>query len=65
MARARPTWPTPHGGTRLRRAPQPSYDRALWALRTWLDSWSGIGLIAVGMARQDYDLQLMRYDERG
>jgi hypothetical protein len=21
----------------------PSYDRALWALRTWLDSWSGIG----------------------
>jgi hypothetical protein len=45
--------------------PRPSYDRALWALRTWLDSWSGIGLIAVGMARQDYDLQLMRYDERG
>jgi hypothetical protein len=23
--------------------PRPSYDRALWALRTWLDSWSGIG----------------------
>jgi hypothetical protein len=22
IARARPTWPTPHGGTRLRRAPQ-------------------------------------------
>ena len=21
----------------------PSYDCALWALRTWLDSWSGIG----------------------
>jgi len=21
----------------------PSYDRALWALRTWLDSWTGIG----------------------
>jgi hypothetical protein len=21
----------------------PSYDRALWALRTWLDSWHGIG----------------------
>jgi hypothetical protein len=28
----------------------PSYDRALWALRTWLDSWSGIGRVAVGMA---------------
>jgi hypothetical protein len=31
--------------------PRPSYDRALWALRTRLDSWSGIGRIAVGMAR--------------
>jgi hypothetical protein len=45
--------------------PRPSYDRALWALRTWLDSWSGIGRIAVGMARQGYDLQLTRYDEHG
>jgi hypothetical protein len=43
----------------------PSYDRALWALRIWLDSWSGIGHIAVGMARQSYDLQLTRYDEKG
>ena len=25
----------------------PSYDRALWALRTWLDSWPGIGHVAV------------------
>jgi len=25
----------------------PSYDRALWALRTWLDSWAGIGRIVV------------------
>ena len=30
----------------------PSYDRALWALRTLLESWSGIGHIAVGMAHQ-------------
>jgi hypothetical protein len=44
---------------------RPSYDRALWALRTWLDSWSGIGRIAVGMAHQGFDLQLTRYDERG
>ena len=36
----------------------PSYDRALWALRTWLDSWSGIGHVVVGMHRQGYDLQL-------
>src|SRR3989441_1988553 len=43
----------------------PSYDRALHALRTWLDSWSGIGHVAVGMARQGYDLQLTRYDEKG
>jgi hypothetical protein len=43
----------------------PSYDRALWALRTWLDCWSGIGHVVVGMARQGYDLQLTRYDERG
>jgi hypothetical protein len=30
-----------------------SYDRALWALRTWVDSWTGIGHVAVGMHRQD------------
>jgi hypothetical protein len=45
--------------------PRPSYDRSLWTLRTWLDSWAGIGRIAVGMARQGYDLQLTRYDEKG
>jgi len=43
----------------------PGLDRALHALRTWLDSWSGIGRIAVGMAHQGFDLQLTRYDERG
>ena len=43
----------------------PSYDRALWALRFWLDSWAGIGTVAVGMARQGFDLQLTRYDEKG
>jgi len=34
------------------------YDRALWALRTWLDSWPGVGHVAIGMHRQGYDLQL-------
>ena len=45
--------------------PRPSYDLALNALRSWLDCWSGIGHVVVGMARQGYDLQLTRYDERG
>src|SRR5262249_22296062 len=36
----------------------PSYDRALWAVRTWLDSWPGFGHVAVGMHRQGFDLQL-------
>jgi Double zinc ribbon len=31
--------------------PRPSYDRALCALRTWLDSWAGIGHVTIGMAR--------------
>src|SRR5262245_3123310 len=43
----------------------PSYDRALWALRTWLDCWSGIGHVAVGMHRQHYDFELTQCDERG
>ena len=43
----------------------PWYDRARWALRTWLDSWAGVGHVAVGMHRQGYDLQLTQYDERG
>jgi len=42
-----------------------SYDSALWTLRTWLDSWSGVGYVAVGMHRQGYDLQLTQYDDRG
>jgi hypothetical protein len=45
--------------------PRPPYERSLWALRTWLDSWAGIGRVVVDMARQVYDLQLTRYDERG
>jgi hypothetical protein len=42
-----------------------SYDRALHALRAWLDSWAGIGNVAVGMHRQGFDLQLTQYDDRG
>jgi hypothetical protein len=43
----------------------PSYDRALHALRSYLDSWAGIGRVAVGMHSRAYDLQLTQYDERG
>ncbi len=35
------------------------------ALRSWLDSWRGIGDVERGMERQGYDLQLTRYDEKG
>ena len=38
---------------------------ALHALHRWLDSWAGIGRVAVGMAHQGYDLSLTRYDEQG
>jgi hypothetical protein len=34
-------------------------------LHGWLDTWRGIGDIVVGMARQDDDLPLTRYDGRG
>lgn len=34
-------------------------------LRLWLDSWTGIGHLAVGMHRQGFDLQLTQDDERG
>jgi len=37
----------------------------LGALRSWLNSWRGIGDVERGMARQGFDLQLTRYDERG
>src|SRR6059036_958127 len=42
--------------------PRPSYDRALWALRFWLNSWRGIGDVERGMERQGFDLQLTRDD---
>jgi hypothetical protein len=43
----------------------PSYDRALDALRNLLNSWPGVGHVAVGMHRQGYDLRLTQYDDRG
>src|SRR5215472_13567775 len=39
-------------GSRIRWLLAAVNDRALWALRTWLDSWPGIGHVAVRMHRQ-------------
>ncbi len=50
------------GFARLDVRPEPP---ELRALRAWLGSWTGIGAIEIGMARQGYDLQLTRYDDRG
>ena len=33
--------------------------------RSWLDSWSGVGHVVAGMARQEFDLELRRYNGRG
>jgi len=42
-----------------------SLSPVLEAVHVWLDSWSGIGVIERGMARQDFDLQLTRYANEG
>jgi hypothetical protein len=34
-------------------------------LHRWLDTWSGIGHVVAGMARQDYDVELRRFDGHG
>lgn len=38
---------------------------AVTLVKRWLDTWSSIGVIAAGMARQGYDLQLARYGDEG
>jgi len=35
--------------------------RELTLVHRWLDTWTGIGLIAAGMQRQGWDLQLTAY----
>jgi hypothetical protein len=51
-------------GFALVRVPEP-LPPALVTLRRWLGSWTGIGHIATGMARQGYDLELSRHNNRG
>ena len=36
----------------------PAQAPELALVRTWLDGWSGLGLVVAGMARQDFDLDL-------
>jgi hypothetical protein len=43
----------------------PPTEPELQLLHRWLGSWRGIGDIVAGMARQDYDLELRRYDGLG
>jgi hypothetical protein len=33
------------------------------ALRSWLDSWNGLGAVVTGMERHGYDASLIRYPE--
>ena len=39
--------------------------REVATLHAWLSTWSGIGHVSHGMARQGYDLSLTRYDGLG
>ena len=52
------------GFNELVRVP-PGMDASFRALRSWLNSWRGVGDIEAGMRRQGYDLYLCRYDGRG
>jgi hypothetical protein len=40
----------------------PPTEPQLRLLHRWLDSWSGVGHVVAGMARQGWDLQLTEYD---
>ena len=50
------------GFTRLEFDPAPP---PVAALHAWLSTWSGVGHVSHGMARQGYDLSLTRYDGLG
>ena len=42
-----------------------SHERELSLLHRYADTWRGIGDVVAGMARQEYDLELRRYNGRG
>lgn len=43
----------------------PANEPELRLLHRWLNTWPGIGHVVAGMARQEYDLELRRYNGRG
>src|SRR5215471_16131395 len=49
--------------TRL--APAAGATSPLTHCQNWLDRWSGVGLVATGMARQGFDLELTRFGDEG
>jgi hypothetical protein len=53
------------GFVRCRELHDAGPEAPLAALRSWLSSWPGLGLVAAGMARQGYDLSLTRYADFG
>jgi len=48
-----------------RLAPAAGAASPLTQCQHWLDRWSGVGLVAAGMARQGYDLELTRFGDEG
>jgi hypothetical protein len=50
---------------RRRLLPRAPTEPELRLLHRWLDSWRGIGDVVRGMARQEFDLELRRYNGRG
>jgi hypothetical protein len=52
-------------GFAVLRFPDAREPAAVRALHGWLSTWSGIGHVAHGMARQGFDLSLTRYDGLG
>jgi hypothetical protein len=59
----RPRAIAPHGA-RISR-PLSRESRSCGGLHRCFDNWRGIGDIVAGMAREDYDLELRRYNGRG
>ena len=49
----------------IRLAPAAGAASPLTHCRQWLDRWAGVGLVAAGMARQGFDLELTRFGEEG
>jgi hypothetical protein len=49
----------------IRLAPVAGAASPLAHCQQWLDRWAGVGLVAAGMARQGFDLELTRFGDEG